>query len=60
MWGDISSTQETEYSVSSSKGESSYFVYLQYLVNNNVLQTFVEGLHALRQILLIFTLPISH
>ncbi|WP_233129513.1 hypothetical protein, partial [Geobacillus sp. 47C-IIb] len=42
------------------KGESPYFVYLQYLVNDNVLQTFVEGLHALRQILATFALPISH
>jgi hypothetical protein len=32
---------------------------LHYLVNNNVLPTFVEGLPALRQILVTFDLPIS-
>ena len=58
---DISSTQETEYSsLLCGKGESPYFVYLQYLVNDNVLQTFARGLHALRQILATFALPISH
>jgi len=36
------------------KGRIPLFVYLQYMVNCNVLQTFAGGLHVLRQILVTF------
>ena len=58
---DISSTQETEYSVSCVERENPpYLIDLHYLVNCNVLQTFARGLHVPRQILATFALPISH
>jgi len=56
----ISSPQETEYSVSCLERENPPILYLQYLVNYNVLQTFVEGLPALRQILEVSGRPTSH
>ncbi len=61
--GLVSSIKMTEYSVFCAERENPLILlvwHLRYLVNCNVLQTFVEAPPVLQQILVTFALPISH